>query len=152
MNQKDFFKKVTVKNGAVYAAEKVAPVYSRYNEKIKALAQKNPKRTITAMVVFATLNFLLMVYLVNSRPATALIPKDIGKTITESNQRKSQAAAFSIPNYIKISKLKDSLDYLIRLPALTKNDSLLFIRICEEYTKLDPTFFKQVEEAIHRKK
>lgn len=151
MNRKEYSSNGTIKTTAMITAQKVVPAYNRYYERIKAFAQQRPKKTIAAMLLFATLNFLLMVYVVNSRPATSLIPKNIESAIMKSNQRKSSGAPFSISNYMKITKLKDSLDYLIKLPSLTKSDSLLFIRICDEYSKLDPAFSKQVKEAIHKK-
>ncbi|HEX8355866.1 MAG TPA: hypothetical protein VF610_00555, partial [Segetibacter sp.] len=142
----------TIKNGSTYTAEKVAPVYNRYYEKLQLFARKNPRRTATGMLVFASLNFVLMVYMVNRKPAAPLVPKELGKSIAEFNKKESSAAPFTISNYMKITKLKDSLDYLIKLPKLTKSDSLLFVRICDEYAKLDPTFFNQVKEAINKKK
>jgi hypothetical protein len=151
MNQREFSKNGAAKDKAAYAAQKVAPFYSSYFEKLRSHAEKNPKRTIIAMLLFATANFFLMVYLVNSRPSTPLIPKNISSITSNNKGNNYQAAAFSISNYRKISKLKDSLDYLIKLPQLTKNDSLLFIRICDEYSKLDPAFFKSVKQSIDKK-
>lgn len=151
MNLKEFSSNGTVKSKAIYTAEKVGPLYNRLYERIKYSAEKSPKKTIVGMLLFATLNFLLMIYIVNSRPATSLIPKNIESTVLKSNQRRTSGADFSISNYVKITRLKDSLDYLMKLPALTKSDSLLFIRICDEYTKLDPTFSKQVKNALNKK-
>lgn len=151
MRQRGFFKKETVTNGAIYAAQRVAPGYNRYYERIKILAEKSPKKTAILMLLFAFVNVVLMLYIVYTKPPISLIPKNITKAISITNERENNTAAFSLSNYLKISKLKDSLDYLMKLPTLTKSDSLLFIRICDQYTKFDPTFFRQVNEAIHKK-
>jgi hypothetical protein len=151
MNQKEFSKNCTSKNGAIYPGKKRSAVYNRFYQSIKALAERNPKITVIAMLAFATINVVIMFYIVNTAPPLPLIPKNIGKAITDNNTGRSEPVSFNFSNFMKISKLKDSMDYLMKQPHLSKKDSLLFIRICDEYAKLDPTFFKQVKEAIHKK-
>lgn len=151
MNPKDCSKNGTpLKNGVAYTADKVAPSYNRLYNKVKAFTKKHPKQTVIGMLVLATLNILVMLYVVHSKPPSTLMPKDF-KGISNISQPNNSQADFSIPNYLKISKLKDSLDYLMKKSTLTKGDSLLFMRICDEYSKLDPAFFKQVNQALTKK-
>lgn len=93
-----------------------------------------------------------MVYIVNKKTSSSLIPVGF-KNISLFNSNKKGGAEFSIGNFVRINKLKDSLDYLMQKPQLTASDSLLFIRVCEEYSKLDPDFFNQVNKnaIINRK-
>src|SRR3954451_17894068 len=102
MNPKDYSKKRI--NGYVVASEKMPSI--SYMKPLKSLVQKNPKTTIPAMLIFATLNFVLMVYVVNSRPAAPLIPKYIGKKTDAQNSHHNNdtEASFSFSNYMKISK------------------------------------------------
>jgi hypothetical protein len=149
MHPKESSKKVETVNGSRAIAEKTAPFFSKYYERFKAIVQKRPKLTLVFMLLFASLNFVLMVYLVNRKPAPTLLPKGLNAN-PFSIPGKNNGASFSIPNYLKISKLKDSLNYIMKKPQLSKKDSLLFIRICEEYSKLDPAFFQEVNKSVHK--
>lgn len=149
MYQKDYFKNANSKGHAENSIDKSAPFYKLWSGKLQPLTAKNPKLTIAMMLLFATVNFLIMLYVVNSRPAKSLIPKDIIKNISRTEQR--QSAPYTIANYMKVSELKDSLDYLMRLPKLTKTDSLLFIKICDEYAKLDPSFSQSLKKVLNKK-
>lgn len=121
---------------------------SRYMVKGSAIVMRKPKKAIIGMVAFATFNFALMVFLVNRKPAPSLLPKNSKQQTETVNQ---QGVDFSISNYMKIKKLKDSLDYLIKKGTLTKEDSLLFLRIAGEYSRLDPQFGEAVNKALHKK-
>lgn len=150
MSQREYFNNEALKNGAAYTAQKVVPVYQQINERFKSFVQKRPKKVLAGMLLIATVNFALMVYIVSRKTTTSLIPAGTINSGFQNLPANNGGAAFNISNYLKISKLKDSLDYLIKKPTLTKEDSLLFIRICEEYSKLDPAFFEQVNKSIRK--
>ena len=149
MKPKSYFNNQSPKPSMLVTAQKVS-VYQRTYEQFRHFVQKRPKKVLLGMLLFATLNFGLMLYMINRDPPAPLVPPDIARNSTERGTRPNIGAEFSISNYMKISKLKDSLDYLMKKKSLSGEDSLLFIRICNEYSKLDPDFSQQVNKHINK--
>lgn len=123
-------------------------------KKIKTFSEQHPKQTLVAMMLFALLNFGVMLYLTGRRGAKPFLPSilDSGKkTIPLQQKNGSTGPAFSLGNYMQIARLKDSLDMLMAKKTLTHADTLMALRIFEAYSRLDPSFLPQVTNALKQK-
>lgn len=123
--------------------------------KVRVYAERHPRRTIAGMLLFALLNFGLMLYISNREPKKPFLPSILegGKKTIPLQQGTEDAGgpAFSLGNYMQVARLKDSLDMLMAKKTLTHADTLMALRIFEAYSRLDPSFLPQVTNALKGK-
>ena len=144
MKLKNFIKKAAFKKGVSESLKMVAPLYLKHYTSFKNHIQRKPKRTLLILLFIATVNFALLLFVVNhsKRPTIGLAYQKTKMALLTN----SPGINFSISNYLKLKDLKDSLDMIMHKQNMTKEDTLLFIRICQQYEKVDPDFFKQLNK------
>lgn len=145
MKQKKSFRDSEFVAKSAATLEELKPIYQRSYSSFKGFAERKPYRTLGCMIGIAIINLAVLIYMSYRR-----MPEDPGFSKITFSKLKSDALAnrqaadvpFTFSNYMEMKKLKDSLDYLMSQKRLSKKDTLLFIRICQQYSKLDP-YFKQ---------
>lgn len=123
--------------------EELKPVYQKSYNTFKQFAEKKPYKTLGIMITFSVINLSVLILMSYRR-----LPVNSGFSKVNFTKLKSSALStpeptdvpFTFENYFEMRKLKDSLDYLMSKKPLLKKDTLLFIRICQQYSKLDPHF------------
>ncbi len=123
--------------------EELQPVYQRSYSTFRRFVEKKPYRTLGWMIAFAAANLSVLIFMSYKKtPVEPGFSKVKFTTLKSSALSASQStgAAFTFGNFIEMKRMKDSLDYLLSKKILSKNDTLLFIRICQQYSKLDPHF------------
>lgn len=150
MNPKNYFDRPGIKNGMLKHAEKMSPLYQRYFLWFKGWVQQRPKLILLIMLLIVALNFTVMLYVVNTRKAPSLTEglRKGSKMITNPASHINGGPEFSLGNYFRISKLKDSLEYYMNKKHKTTEDTLAVIRIFEAYQKMDPALFKVFHENL----
>jgi hypothetical protein len=126
--------------------EELKPVYQKSYNTFKQVVEKKPYKTLGIMITISVINLSVLLFM-SYRSSSV----DLGFSKMNFSKIKSSTLStpgptnvpFTFENYFQIKKLKDSLDYLMSKKPLSKNDTLLFIRICQQYSKLDPQF-KQI--------
>lgn len=126
--------------------EELKPVYQKSYNTFKQVVERKPYKTLGVMITISVVNLSVLFFMPYSSSS-------VNSGISQMNFTKLKSSALSTPeptnvpftfeNYFQMKKLKDSLDYLMSKKPLSKNDTLLFIRICQQYSKLDPQF-KQI--------
>ena len=127
--------------------EELQPVYQRSFNSFRKFVEKKPYRTLGWMIAIAMANLSVLIFVSYTR--TPVEPGFSKANLTKLKSSalpasKSTGVAFTFGNFIEMNRMKDSLDYLLSKKALSKNDTLLFIRICQQYSKLDPHFKQQI--------
>jgi len=125
--------------------------FSNSVEKLRVFSEQHPKWTIAGMLIFALLNFGLMVYINNREPAKPFLPSILEEGKKAIPLEQGSGPSFSIGNYMQVARLKDSLDMLMAKKTLTHADTLMALRIFEAYSRLDPSFLPQVTNALKSK-
>ena len=150
MNPKNYFDRPWIKNGMMKHAEKMSPLYLWCYLWFKGQVQQRPKLTLLIMLIIVALNFTIMLYVVNTRKAPSFTEglRKGSKMITNPASHINGGPEFSLGNYFRISKLKDSLEYYMNKKHKTTEDTLAVIKIFKAYQKMDPTLFKALHENI----
>ena len=143
MKQKRYFKDNEFVAKTAATLEELKPVYQKSYNSFKRFAEKKPYKTLGWMITVAVINLSVLIFMSYRKS-----PADSG--FSKMNFTKLRSSALSTPqptgvpftfeNYFEMKKMKDSLDYLMSKKPLSRNDTLLFIRICQQYSKLDPHF------------
>lgn len=146
MKQKKFFKENEFVAKTAATLEELKPVYQKSVNRIKSLAEKKPYRTLALMIAIAILNLMLLIFWsYRKAPVNFGFSKINFEKTKESIMSSSRSdIPFTLGNYMEVKSLKDSLDYLMSKKQLTREDTLLFIRICQQYSKLDPHFSSKI--------
>ena len=144
MKLKNFIKKPAFKKGVSESLNMVAPLYLKYYARFKNRIQRRPKRTLLILLFIATANFALLLFVVNhsKKPTIGLAYQKTKMALFTSGP----GVDFSISNYLKLKDLKDSLEIIMHKQTMTREDTLLFIRIYQQYEKVDPDFSKQLNK------
>lgn len=149
MRLKNFIKKAAVKKDMLESAKTIAPIYYKYYMGFKNRMQKRPRKTLVILLFIATVNFLILLFVVNhSKKPTIGLAYQKTKMVLFNN---GTDINFSIPNYFKMKDLKDSLELVMHKQKMTKDDTLLLIRIYQQYATIDPDFFKQLNKYTNEK-
>jgi hypothetical protein len=125
--------------------------------RIKNRANERPKLSVAILLGAATLNFgLLLLIARNTRQEafsySTLHPAGLLK------QSRSNAAAtmptipFTIQNFLQIRAIKDSLALLIGKADRSREDTLLFMRILDQYAQLDTAFARELQDGVRSAK
>lgn len=121
----------------------------RWCRRVRIIANRHPRRTVVVLLASVTINVGMVVYLsekTRQQPfsyATISPMKVMGRDWDTVSLR-AEEIPFTWKNYMEISSLKDSLEYLMRKTERNAEDTLLFIRIFEKYAGLDPAFANAV--------
>ena len=150
MKLKNFIRNKALKKDVLESASAIAPVYSKYYTRFKSKMQKRPKKTMAILLFIATANFMILLFVVNhsKKPTIGLAYQKTKMVLFNNNADVN----FSIPNYFKMKELKDSLELVMHKEKMTKDDTLLLIRIYQQYATIDPDFFKQLNKYTNEKK
>ncbi len=138
VNKKSFFRELK---------EDLGPVYDRRAEKFTRYVKANPRKVLITMFSVVVLNigvlfFFTRQYSASSFHYTDLKLKHDGAATVDG----APDIPFTWDNYTKISSIKDTLEYLMNKARLSKEDTLIFLRIAEEMEKLDPDFVKKIKQ------
>ena len=146
MKQKRFFKENEFVAKTAATLEELKLVYQKSFNQIKSYAEKKPYRTLTFMIAIAIINLMFLIFCSYKKAPDNPGFSKINFEKTRENIMPSPMSdiPFTLSNYMAVKNLKDSLDYLISKKKLTKEDTLLFIRICQQYSKLDPHFSSRI--------
>ena len=144
MKLKNFIKNSALKQSVSESLKKIAPLYLQYYARFKNRMQRRPKKTMLILLSIATANFAILLFIVNhsKKPTIGLAYQKTKMALFTS----SPGVDFSISNYMKLKDLKDSLELVMHKQTMTREDTLLFIRIYEQYEKIDPDFSKQLNK------
>lgn len=121
----------------------------RWCRRVRIVANRHPRRTVAVLLAGVAMNVSMVIYLsekTRQQPfsyATISPMKVIGRD-WDTVSLHAAKIPFTWKNYIEVSSLKDSLEYLMRKTQRNAEDTLLFIRIFEKYAHLDPAFAKAV--------
>ncbi len=146
MKQKKFFKENEFVAKTAATLEELKPVYQKSVIRIKNFAEKKPYRTLAFMIAIAIINLIFLIFFSYKKAPDNPGFSKINFEKTRKNLMSSPMSdiPFTLSNYMALRSLKDSLDYLMSKKPLTKEDTLLFIRICQQYSKLDPHFNSRI--------
>jgi len=138
MKQKKFFKENEFVAKTAATLEELKPVYQKSFNQIKSVAEKKPYRTLAFMIAIAILNLMFLIFWSYRKAPDNPGFSKINFEKTRENITSSPISdiPFTLSNYMAVKNLKDSLDYLISKKKLTKEDSLLFIRIANNIVNL----------------
>lgn len=146
MKQKKFFKENEFVAKTAATLEELKPVYQKSVNQVKKFAEKKPYRTLAFMIAIAIVNLTFLIFWSYKKT-----PDNPGFSKINFKKTKESVVAspisdmpFTINNYMAVRSLKDSLDYLMAKKQLTREDTLLFVRICQQYSKLDPHFSSKI--------
>lgn len=128
--------------------------------RIKDWMNRNPRRTVIALVVILFANFLgVLIYTMVTFERANTIEQ---QTIKDKEQKSDNIGliekgipsgnSMSFGEFRKIGKLKDSLESLMEKGIKSREDTLLFLRIIEQYRKIDPTIdedFKKIDSMTN---
>src|SRR4051794_3261840 len=135
MKQKKFFKENEFVAKTAATLEELKPVYQKSVIRIKNFAEKKPYRTLAFMIAIAIVNLLCLIFWsyekTPANPGFSKINFEKAKKSIVSSPMSDMP--FTLSNYMTVKSLKDSLDYLMAKKQLTREDTLLFIRICQQY-------------------
>ncbi len=146
MKQKKSFRENEFVAKTTATLEELKPVYQKSVNGFKRFAEKKPYRTLAFMIAVAFLNLALLIFWSYQKPAANPGFSKINFQKTKENVLSSPASdiPFTLSNYMMVKNLKDSLDYLMSKKQLTRGDTLLFVRICQQYSKIDPHFNSRI--------
>ena len=146
MKQKKFFKENEFVAKTAATLEELKPVYHKSFNQIKSYAEKKPYRTLAFMIAIAIINLMFLIFCSYKKASDNPGFSKINFEKTRENIISSPISdiPFTLSNYMAVKSLKDSLDYLMAKKQLTREDTLLFIRICQQYSKLDPHFSSKI--------
>ena len=129
-----------------------APIARRIRN-AAAVMERNPKRTIAAMLLIASLNFGVFLW-VNGKTKK-------GDAFSDFAKAKSKAAnpgSFNVPDidfnvstYFELKEIKDSLEILMRKQSKTSADKQAFIRLLDKYSNIDKQFQRDLENSLKNK-
>jgi len=131
--------------GVKEAGSEFRPLVVKPYRRARAYLEARPRKTIIWMMVIALSNFGLWMYIAHKHPVKDFSIADMPfNKVKEKLVLDKSAVPFSLANYMAISKLKDSLNYLLSKKELSREDTLLFIRIAQQYERIDPAFFRRL--------
>lgn len=121
----------------------------RWCRRVRIVANRYPRRTVAVLLAGVAMNVGMVVYLSEktrqqSFSYSTINPMRVMDRDWDTVSLKATEIPFTWKNYMEISSLKDSLEYLMRKTERNAEDTLLFIRIFEKYAGLDPAFARAV--------
>lgn len=130
----------------------LGPIVNKIRLPVAGAAKKHPKRTFAIMIAIIIANMALLFFFTddlnfeNNHKGfdfnfSEIIPKF--KDPLPQNQ-----VDFSWKNFWTVKKIKDSMEYIMNKKHLSRQDTLLFIRLSERFSKVDngyhPIYNKQL--------
>jgi hypothetical protein len=127
--------------------EDLGPVYERKAEKFKGYVKANPRRVLTGMFAFVIINIGILFFFTGQYKASSFHYTDL-KLKHDGSAKVDEAPdiPFTWDNYSKMSAIKDTLEYLMNKPQLSRADTLTFMRIADQIEKLDPDFVNKIKQ------
>lgn len=147
MKQKRSFKDNEFVAKMATTLEELQPVYQRSFNSFRRFVEKKPYRSLVWMIAVAVANLLVLIFMSYKKTPVEPCFSKINFTKLKSDAlpaSQTTGVAFTFENFFEMKRMKDSLDYLLSKKPLSKNDTLLFIRICQKYSKLDPHFKQKI--------
>jgi len=129
-------------------------------DRIKEWMNLHPRKTVIALMVILFVNFLgVLIYTVLTYEKVDTIEQQTARedhndrdNIGLIEQEMPRGNTLMFDEFRKVSKLKDSLEMLMEKGITTREDTLLFLRIVEQYRKVDPTIdedFKKIDSMTN---
>lgn len=114
------------------------PVATGFRKLFKKCVTRHPKKMLVIMLLLPLFNFLALYFFTDAfKTKKGLQLSDIhfSETGIDTEQALPQIA-FSFANLKKIRELKDTLQYLMSLKKMSFNDTLIFVRVMDEFSAL----------------
>lgn len=157
MKQKEYSKKQKFFNGVKEIYGDLYPLFKKLLHPVKNFLLTHPKRTAIIMFSIILLNTVLLFIIIHHKSTSkqAISYSSIIKNFKNKNTSLNVNAAgehISIGSLFEIKNIRDSLEYLMRKKAQTKEDTLCFIRLYKRYRLIDPSIADALKELKKKKK
>jgi len=139
MKLKNFFNNQRRNDSVRELKNDFKPILEKVTVPIKTYAKKNPQRTFFLMITIVILNIIILFFFTDAF-------KTKGETgITDfksldfkygSSKEATPDIPFSFENIRKVKAMKDTLAYLLSLKRMTFQDTLIFVRVMDEFQKI----------------
>jgi len=143
MKLRSYFKRKT--------QEAVHRIYPNANGKwarFRALANRRPKRTVAILMSIVFINVILLLSFTNHFKPLSIVELSTKMRYQEPDQIPSMGIPFTLENYRMMSAIQDTLAYLASKPERSAADTLIMLRLFERIEKIDPDFFKVIDEKL----
>lgn len=120
--------------------------FKKKANKIAKYFENHPKAILLYMAGILVISFAISLFLSSYNKNVSKVPgyNDMKEYMTNDMVQPS-GAQYSLQNYQIMTKLKDTLEYLMaKGDRLTKDDTLIFLRVVDQFHKIDPTMFETV--------
>lgn len=145
MKRKGYTKtKVPFTDAVKHVVSEFSPLYEKTYAEFRKTLEKKPQSSFLIMMAILVINFgIFLMVSFNKPPSEKHSISTAIKKATESvkAQPENRDIPFTLSNYIKIKKLRDSLVVLMNKKSMTHSDTLQFIKLVEEFNRLSKTEF-----------
>ena len=127
--------------------EDLGPAYEQKSEKFKRYVKANPRRVLIFMFTIVIFNTGVLFFFTRQYKASSFHYADL-KLKHDGTAKTNEAPdiPFTWDNYSKMNSIKDTLEYLMSKTQLSREDTLIFMRIASAIEKLDPDFVKKIKQ------
>lgn len=151
MKLKRFFKSKKVEAFKSSIQADLQPVVIAVNKPwkwFKTLVNKKPRHSLFWMFLIVVTNICLLFYF-NKFQTSGFSYSSIHAPFSNAidSLGSNMGVAFSWENYRKMTAIQDTLNLLMSKPQKSSEDSLVFIRLCDQIAKVDPVFFNKVQSV-----
>jgi hypothetical protein len=126
--------------------EDLGPAYQRKAGKFKSYVKANPRRVLIYMFAVLIVNTGILFFFTRQYKASSFHYANLRLRHDGVTSNEVPDIPFTWSNYTTLTAIKDTLEYLMNKPQLSKQDTLTFIRIATAIEKLDPDFVQRLKQ------
>lgn len=143
MKLRNFFKLKTKE-----AIVRIYPGASGKWARFRTLINKRPKRTVAILMSIVFINVFLLLSFTDHFKPISLVELSTKMGYQKPDQIPSMGIPFTLENYRTMTAIQDTLAYLATKPTRSAEDTLIMLRLFERIEKIDPGFFKVIDEKL----
>jgi hypothetical protein len=115
------------------------PIVEKVTIPVTTYAKENPRRTFALMIIIVIINMIVLFFFTNAfktKKGMELTDFKFQDLKYGVNKGGAPDITVSFENIKKVRAMKDSLAYLMSLQHMTFQDTLLFVRVMDEFQKI----------------